>query len=100
MPQKTVPPARAEVADAEIGNAAQPLHLFPQPGLGARIQDVELELAQVLEVGACFELANLREGEDLPHGCRRPQAMELEIQLAVFDGELIVGEPEVVLEPV
>ena len=32
MPQKTVPVGRAEVADAEIGNAAQALPSFPRAG--------------------------------------------------------------------
>ena len=48
VPEKAVPAARAEVADAEFGNAAQALHLFPEPGFGAGVKDVELELAQVL----------------------------------------------------
>ena len=74
MPEKAVPAARAEVADAQIGNAAQPLHLFPEPGLGARIKNVELQFAQVLERGARFQLADLRRARKSPTSTFRTRA--------------------------
>ena len=52
LPEKAVAAARAEVADAEIGNSAQALHLFPEPGFGARVEDVEFEFGQALQAGA------------------------------------------------
>ena len=95
-----MPAAGAEVADAEIGNAAQAFHLFPEPRLGAGVENVEFELAQMLERGARLQFADLGERVDLPHRRSRPEALEAELQLAVADGELIVGEPEIVLQPI
>ena len=66
LPQEAVPATGAEVADAEAGNAAQALHFFPEAGLGARVENVELELAELFQAGAGLELVDDRERVDLP----------------------------------
>ena len=78
LPEKAVAAAGAEVADVQAGNAAQALHLLPQAGLGARIENVEFELAQALEAGARLQLVDGRERVDLPHCRLGPQAVEAE----------------------
>ena len=47
LPEKAVAAAGAEVADAQAGHAAQARHLFPEPGLGAGVEDVELQFAEL-----------------------------------------------------
>ncbi len=69
MPEKAVPASRAEVADAEIGNAAQTLQFFPKPGFRARVKNVQLQLAQRLERGPRLQFADLGECINLPHRC-------------------------------
>ncbi len=78
LPEEAVAAAGAEVADVEAGDAAQALHLFPEAGLGAGVEDVELELGEVLEAGAGFELVDDGERVDLPHGGLGPEAVESE----------------------
>ncbi len=90
---------RPEIADAQVGNAAQPLHLFPETRLGARIQQVELQLAQLLQSCARLQFANLRQRINLPHRCAGPQPLEAQIDLSISNRELVVGEPEIVFQP-
>ena len=47
LPQEAVPPARAEIGDAQVRQPCQPLHLGPQLRLGARVEHVEREAAVV-----------------------------------------------------
>src|SRR5581483_5790158 len=99
MPEKAVPTAGAEVADTQVRNTTQTRHLFPEPGLGAGIKNVEFQFAELFQAGAGLQFADLREREDLPHGGLGPEAMKLEIQLSIVDRQLIVGEPEITLQP-
>ena len=99
LPEEAVAAAGAEVADVQTGHSAHARHLFPEAGLGASVEDIELELGEVLEVGAGFELIDCGEGVDLPHGCLRPRAFKAKGELAVADIEIEVGEAEVAFEP-
>ena len=67
VPEKAVPAARAEIADAEIGNAAQAFYLFPEARFGAGVENVEFEFGQMLEGGARLQFADLGQRIDLPH---------------------------------
>jgi len=49
-----VPAARAEIGDAEPRHASQSLDLAPQFGFGPRIENVEPEFAQRLELRTSF----------------------------------------------
>ena len=99
MPQKAVAAPGAEVADAEVRNAAKAFHLLPKLGLGAGVEDIELKLAEAFEAGPGFQLVDGRKGVDLPQCGLGPEAVEAERELAVFDGELEVGEAEVLRQP-
>ena len=72
LPQKAMPPPRAKVAHAQPRNPAQPFHLLPQPRLGPRIEDVQFELAQLLQAGPRLQLVDGRERIDLPQRRLRP----------------------------
>src|SRR5580700_1073655 len=76
LPQKTVPATGPEVAEAQARNAAQAFHLFPEPGLGARKKNVELELGEQLHAGARSQLVDDRERVNLPKCRLGPQPME------------------------
>jgi len=96
-----MPAARAEVAYAQLWDAAEPLHLFPKAGLRPRVKDIELELAQVLEGGPRSQFADDGERVDLPHRGFGPEAAKVEAYLAVIDpAELVIGKAEAVLQPV
>ena len=83
LPQKAVAAAGAEVADAQTRNAAKALHFFPEPGLGARVEDVQFELAEMLESGAGFELADGWRGRRSPTSWFRSRDRGREGELAV-----------------
>ena len=74
--------------------------LVPEAGLGAGVEDVELELVEGGEGGAGLHLADDGERVDLPHGDLGPEAGEFDDELPVGFVNLVVGEAEVVLEPV
>ena len=52
LPEEAVAAAGAELGDADLGHGAQALDLFPQAGLGAGVEDVELHLVEAGERGA------------------------------------------------
>ena len=58
--------AGAEVGEAEVGDVAEALNLVPEMGLGAGVEDVELQLVEGGEGGAGLHLADDGEGVDLP----------------------------------
>ena len=99
LPEEAVAAARTEVADVEVGDAAQALHFFPQAGFGAGVKNIELEFAEALEAGARFQLADGRKRINLPHRGFGPEAVKGEGELAVFYRQLVIREPEVALEP-
>src|SRR5665213_131438 len=99
LPQKTMPPPRSEVADLQFGNTAQPFHLPPEFGLGPGIENIEFELAQMLQSGARLQLADGRKRIDLPHCRFDPETVKCERELPVFNGQIKVGEPEIMVEP-
>jgi hypothetical protein len=100
LPEEAVAAAGAEVGEAQAFDGAQELDLVPEAGLGAGVEDVEFELVEGWRRGAGLHLADDGEGVDLPHGDLGPEAGEAEDELAVGFGDLVVGEAEVVLEPV
>ena len=59
VPQKAVAPPGAKVAHAQFGNSAQPLHLLPKPGLGASVENIELQFAQHFQAGAGLQFPDL-----------------------------------------
>ena len=75
LPEEGVAAAGAEVGDAEAGGGAEALDLVPEAGLGAGVEDVELELVEIGEGGAGFELRDDGEGVDLPQGDFGPEAV-------------------------
>ncbi len=104
LPEEGVAAAGAELGDAEVGGGAEARDLVPEAGLGAGVEDVELQLVQVGEGGAGAQLADEGEGVDLPEGDLGPEAVEAEVELALSVagalGDGVVGEAEAVLEPV
>ena len=99
LPEKTVTAAGAKIADAEIGDAAEASHFFPEFGLGAGVEDIEFEFAEALEAGASFQLADGGEGVDLPEGGVGPESAEGQGELAGLGGKFIFGELEIFFEP-
>ena len=95
LPQEAVPPPGAEVREDEIGQQLQPLHLLPQPGLGARIEDVEREPALVAHGRARFQFVEDGERGNLPHRRVRPWTLEAEFILTVHLAQPIVGQAEI-----
>src|SRR5450432_2568827 len=99
LPQKTMPAARAKVRDAKPGHATQSLDLAPQLCLGPRIENVEPELAQRLQLSARFQLVQDRERIEFPHRGLGPGALECQVDLAVLYRQVIVREAEVAFQP-
>ena len=99
LPQKAVPPPRAKVGDAQLRNAAQPLNLAPQLGLGARIENVEPELAQCLQLRARLQFVENRQRIEFPHRGLGPRAFERQMDLPVAHRKLIIRQVEIVLQP-
>ena len=76
LPKKTVAATCSEIGHAQAGNAAHLFDFSPQPRLGPRIENVDLELAHIFEAGACAQFGDGREGIELPHGCLDPGAFK------------------------
>ena len=79
---------RRRVPKSEIdrfGQLLQPLDLFPELGLGAGIDDIERERAEVPQGRARAQFVDDGEGRDFPHGGFDPGAVEIELELAVAD---------------
>ena len=45
LPEKAVAAPGSEVADAEVGDAAEAFHFFPEASFGAGVEDIEFEFA-------------------------------------------------------
>ncbi len=54
LPEEAVAAARSEITEPEPRCAAQAFHFFPEFCLGARIENVQLEFGEALQVGACL----------------------------------------------
>ena len=54
LPKKAMPSTRSEIAHTQVRNAAQPLNLAPQFRFGARVKNVQAELAAASSVAPGF----------------------------------------------
>src|ERR1700751_2413595 len=91
--------ARSEVADLQTRDAVQSFHFLPEFGFSPRVENIELEFAKTLEAGARPQFADGRKSINFPHRRLGPQPVKTEGDLPVFDGQLIIREPEVTFEP-
>ena len=98
LPEKAVPPARAEIGNAEIGERAQALHVLPKARHGTGIEHLQLELAEPPRHRATMKLHDDGERRDLPHGGLDPRALERQLVLIAAPFEVVGGKAEV-LEP-
>jgi hypothetical protein len=92
LPQETVAAARAEIGDLQPLDAAQPFDLFPQPGHGAGVQHLQLELAHVLQHGARAQFHQHGQRGDFPQHHLGPLALEGQLVLAVALFQMIGGQ--------
>src|SRR5216683_8213559 len=99
LPEEAVAAASSEVAEAQSRRAAEPLHFFPEFCFGAGIENIQLEFAEALQVGACLQFADGGKRINFPHRRGRPKAVETEGELAVLNAQFVVGEAKVALEP-
>src|ERR1700730_7504002 len=83
----------------QIGDANQLFDLSPQFGFRSRVEDVQSELAQLLQTGPGFQFIDDCKGIELPHRGIGPQAFEGQVKLAVLDRQLVVREFEIPLQP-
>ena len=86
LPEKTVPPARAEIRDAHrpfAAEDAQPLDLRPQLGLGAGVEHVEVEAAHEAHRRSRAQFVDDGERGNLPHRGLGPGPFEAQFILAV-----------------
>ena len=90
--------ARAEIGHRQVGQLLQPLDLLPDPGHGAGVEHLQVELAETPQHGARPQFVEDRERRDLPHGGLDPRSVEGQLVLPVMDGQFVFGQPEV-LEP-
>jgi hypothetical protein len=84
---------------AQALHAAQQLDLVPQPRLRARVEYVQLELAQLRQRRSRLQLADDSQRVDLPHRHRTPQPGEAQHKLPIVLRHLVIREPEVLLQP-
>ena len=80
------------------GSSLQPADLLPHPRHGARVEHLQLELAEALGDGAAVQLHQHGERRDLPHGGLDPGALEGQLVLVAVALQVVGREAEA-LEP-
>ena len=78
----------------DAGQQLEPADLLPHPRHGARIQHLQLELAEPLGDGAAVQLHQHGERRDLPHGGLDPGALEGQLVLVALALEAVGGKAE------
>src|ERR1700732_1216892 len=94
-----MPAAGSQVANAQSGNAAQPLNLAPQLRLGPRVQYVEPKFGQLLQISPRLQLIQNRERIEFPHGGFGPRPFEGQMVLPTLPLKGKVQKMKVVLQP-
>src|SRR5580698_3832460 len=90
LPEKAVTAPGSEIRHAEVGDSAQAFDLIPELGLRPRIQNVETEFSQLLQIGSGSQLVDDGERIELPHRRVGPEAVERQMKPAVLDREFVV----------
>ena len=97
LPQKAVPAPGSEIRHAQTGHATQALNFAPELRLRPGIQNVEIELAQLLQTSSRPQLVEDGERIEFPHRGCGPIAFEGQMELAIFYRQRIIRKIEILL---